>query len=697
MPVAINILDEDIAEAEKLLLPAGKTFDAERRTFIRCLETSDLQAVPGSGKTTALMAKLQIMDRYLPFTDGSGLLVISHTNAAIDEINGKLRPYCQHLFSYPNFVGTIQTFVDQFLAIPYFVNLFGTRPISIEQNSYDDAASRFMKAPPKGFTQQQHKMARHFLIASKCANTLRFMLVNGDVKLVTKVGGSELKILKPRGNTLPKNYKDWTEPEKQAVVKWIKAFKTRILSDGILCYDDAYFLASCYLHRIPQIKSLLQSRFRYVFVDEMQDMGKHQYDLLEQLFFDGGKCCSAYQRIGDRNQAIHSDAEVESVWKDRSLVLTLAKSHRLSASTAKVVGYFALNKPNGFEIQGLGSPDINPHLLIYENDSRTAVVKRFSTILAQLIREGRIQIGPDTLFKAIAWNCEWPEAEETHGPEKLRLVDFCPTFMRVLQESPVHHDCPDSYLRNFDNKAPTLGTIEKSIVNLILKILRLEDARNPKSGRLFTGPSLLKHLRENHSQHYEELKLKLYNWCFAAVDGRTAQILNEVKQALPEILSVFGKELCNSMPFLAEPPRASITDDALVTNTLNFDGFDIELGSVHSVKGRTHTATLYLESYFQKDGKGAKAKSYESQRLADQFLMKALTGKEGLRAKQSAKMVYVGFSRPTHLLAFAVHMDRFNHYLNALDQSTWETVRVSPEQPSVSPNLSEANCAVRGI
>src|SRR6185503_18667911 len=107
-----------------------------------------------------------------------------------------------------------KTLVDQFLAIPYFVNRFGARPISIEQSSYDDAASRFMKAPPKGFTQQQHKMARHFLIASNCAATFRFMLVNGDLKLVTKVGGPELRIVKPRGNTLPKNYKDWTESEK---------------------------------------------------------------------------------------------------------------------------------------------------------------------------------------------------------------------------------------------------------------------------------------------------------------------------------------------------------------------------------------------------------------------------------------------------------------------------------------------------
>jgi DNA helicase II / ATP-dependent DNA helicase PcrA len=688
MPAAINILDEDIAKAEKLLLPSGESFDAERRAFIRCLETSDLQAVPGSGKTTALLAKLQILDRYLPFTDGSGVLVISHTNAAIDEINGKLRPYCQHLFSYPNFVGTIQTFVDQFLAIPYFVSLFGMRPITIEQSAYNDAASRFRGAPPKGFTQQQHNMARHLLLANKCATTLRFALVNGDVKLVTKVGGSELKIAKPKGNTLPQNYKDWSEPEKQYVAKWIKAFKTRILSDGILCYDDAYFLASCYLDRTPGIKGLLQCRFRYVFVDEMQDMGKHQYDLLEQLFFDAGRCCSVYQRIGDRNQAIHSDAEVESVWKDRRLVLTLAKSHRLSRLTAKVVGYFALNKPNGFEIHGLGSADIKPHLLIYENDSRTAVIRRFSSLLAQLIREGRIQNGPNALFKAIAWNCEWQNAEEIHVPQRLRLVDFCPTFKRALQESPVSHDCPDSYFRDFDNKA-TPGAIEKSILNLIVKVLRLEDVRSPESGNHFTGPSLLKHLRENHEQRYEQLKLMHYNWCFSVIEGCAAEIVDEVRQALPEILSVFGKQLCNSKAFLAETPRTSLTDEGRMTNTLNFDGFDIELGSVHSVKGRTHTATLYLESYFQKDGTGPKAKSYESQRLSDQFLMKTFTGTEGLRVKQSAKMVYVGFSRPTHLLAFAVHRNRFTQCLNSVDDSIWEIVPVNSEHPGISPSDSK--------
>ena len=118
MPQEIdNISDDEIRNAEKILLPNGKEFDEERKAFIRNFNTIDLQAVPGSGKTTALLAKLLILERKLPFDDGSGILVLSHTNAAIDEIKEKIQKHCPKLFSYPNFIGTIQSFVDDFLAL----------------------------------------------------------------------------------------------------------------------------------------------------------------------------------------------------------------------------------------------------------------------------------------------------------------------------------------------------------------------------------------------------------------------------------------------------------------------------------------------------------------------------------------------------------------------------------------------------
>ena len=118
MPQVINISNEEIQYAEQLLLPAGKTFDPEGVAFIRNFKTIDLQAVPGSGKTTALLAKLVVLERKLPFADGSGILVLSHTNAAIDEIKEKIQKHCPKLFSYPNFIGTIQGFVNKFLANP---------------------------------------------------------------------------------------------------------------------------------------------------------------------------------------------------------------------------------------------------------------------------------------------------------------------------------------------------------------------------------------------------------------------------------------------------------------------------------------------------------------------------------------------------------------------------------------------------
>ena len=93
----IKISDSDIAYTERILFgKAGAFYDneGERKAFIKNLNTVDLQAVPGSGKTTVLLAKLLILERHLQFKDGSGILVISHTNTAVDEIRNRIGKYC---------------------------------------------------------------------------------------------------------------------------------------------------------------------------------------------------------------------------------------------------------------------------------------------------------------------------------------------------------------------------------------------------------------------------------------------------------------------------------------------------------------------------------------------------------------------------------------------------------------------------
>ena len=84
------------------------------------METLDLEACPGSGKTTLLVAKLAILAR--KWTERRrGFCVLSHTNVARREIENRLGNTAagQRLLGYPHFIGTIHSFVNEFLALPW--------------------------------------------------------------------------------------------------------------------------------------------------------------------------------------------------------------------------------------------------------------------------------------------------------------------------------------------------------------------------------------------------------------------------------------------------------------------------------------------------------------------------------------------------------------------------------------------------
>jgi len=157
MPVVSDITDAEIVRAARLLLGVSGNFDEERRAFIRRFDTLDLHAVPGSGKTTALLAKLFVLENRLPLPHGAGILVVSHTNAAVDEIRSQLAEHCPRLFAAPNFVGTIQSFVDQFLAIPYYVSRSGHRPVCIHDDLHNERAEGFFKCSLDGFDAAEQK------------------------------------------------------------------------------------------------------------------------------------------------------------------------------------------------------------------------------------------------------------------------------------------------------------------------------------------------------------------------------------------------------------------------------------------------------------------------------------------------------------------------------------------------------------
>jgi hypothetical protein len=166
----------------------------------------------------------------------------------------------------------------------------------------------------------------------------------------------------------------------------------------------------------------------------------------------------------------------------------------------------------------------------------------------------------------------------------------------------------------------------------------------------------------------------LYQWSRDVVKGLS--VIESVKSYLPELVGHLGRDIdLLANDFINAPVMQRVENVGGVAsispeNIFTHNGISLDVCTVHSIKGTTNTATLFLETYYNK--------KYESERLKSQ-INGSVDGCISLmgRDKEAAKMIYVGFSRPTHLLAFAIHKSRFTTLgLNASDD-IWVTKDIS--------------------
>lgn len=647
----IQVTDEDIKYTEKILLEEGEYFDDERIAFIKNFETIDLQAVPGSGKTTALLAKLLILERYLPFKNGSGILVISHTNTAVNEIKNRIGKYCPKLFVYPNFVGTIQSFVDQFLAVPYYVNCKKKKPVKIDEDIF---LERFNYKYPKKL-----KFSLEKRLSAKYKSFITELAVNKENKLIHFNSNKELSIPKARNTT--DTYRQLVETKKY------------LLDNGFLNYNDGYFLSNRCLQKFPKIKTFLQKRFKFVFVDEMQDMERHQYNLLEDLF----RCDEVvYQRIGDKNQAIYSgEVSLEDIWADREKVLLLKGSYRLSSCVAQIVNHFALNSSEESIIEGRHSclnhcqqGKLKPHMIVFSDNTIEQVLKEFTKLVKEKVSEDVISNSKHPI-KLIGWIKE----KDKNG--KLGIKSYCKDFEPEVSNTKIFHPSFKSHLtlwKAFSNQTHLIDIARKSILEALITILRKEEITQTNE-RYFNISSLYKYLRDFHKDFYEEFKLKVFIWSRDVYKGNIDSVLQDVKNFIPNLLNIFKKQIDKSADFINGDDIVKLQEQSGTSSTMRDNVYNcpitrlkVEIGTVHSAKGETHLATLYVETFYRK--------KHESDRLSRCFCGQGNTFSNETE-KKTAKIVYVAMSRPTHLLCFALHQDRFNAIKDNIDG--WEIIELA--------------------
>lgn len=663
------IKKEDIDELSQ---SEALNFDDDRIAILESMQSIDVQACPGSGKTTLIAAKLMLLAKKWPFS-GQGICVLSHTNVAKDEIIERLKqsktPEAQQLLSYPHFIGTIQEFVGKFLAFPCL------RSIQIDINHVDtDACVELIASRISSTTKT------HVDLKSKYSNVL--------YGLVLKYEDGVLSCNVPtfNGESTSKSYKD------------LKNVRAKLIKNGNLFYRDVFTFAQIALAKNTNLSSIVQKRFPFVFIDEMQDTQKFQDELLRQIF-PLDESSVTVQRFGDPDQAIFhgigSEESNESFNGKQAddMDFVVNKSHRFDANLAAKIKPLSVNQITlSSELSDEAIADrsnacsqedgFQHSILVFGDDNIDGVVKSFSNIVS-LQFQGQYKASKRFTVKIVGAVGN----EIDPNKDQLKIGHYWTAYDKNKAKKSLKATSLIDVVRN-TRQASTLDFSEdyKILIDAIIKWLILSEKLDG-NGRGFTARSLQQFLKQFLKQ--EDKWVCFRNYVYSLLIDKTPLTEERWEEVCNELKAIFElqdspdkagqylnySENINSDENIGVSPSEGMM--LLPENKIRHpDGFDIHLSTIHGVKGETHDTTLIVET--------KNSRYYDVNQLIDH-----ISGIENSKITQKIKLkfsrqLYVAASRPRHLLCIAMHASRINDkQKQALTGLGWKIISISQEGVAV--------------
>lgn len=657
------IADHEIAWASELMGLGANGFavidgDDSRLRAMRNLETCDFEACPGSGKTTLLVAKLAILASRWPYRQ-RGICVLSHTNAARDEIDQRLSSTgpSAALVRYPHFIGTIHGFVNEYLALPWL---------------------RSKGNPVR-------------LIDTSTALKRRYQKLEWKWRMAMEKRGLDMYALQY-------DQPDYSGANKGALsrdtdlCRAMEAAARAVSEDGYLCFDEMFVWANELLDRYPEVAADLRIRFPLVFIDEAQDNSELQSAMLHRIFSQGGEPSSVRQRFGDSNQAIYAHPGADGAQTDSfpsGEPHNLPRSYRFSqgiADAAKGLGIVpqALNGTGPTRVR-VKRDALPPVLFLFDDNSVRNVLPRYGEYLLTAFSAEELAAG---VFTAIAGVHEIDEGKTTPIPRA--MGHYAPYYNPVIVRKEVAPATFDQYLSKAARELNERGNAQVLVNALASALTRLGEFASAMAVTKQARKSAHRRLLETlDGSAGEEAYRDLLDRTLAA-EGKFSD--EEWAQALPLVLKIVfqltGSQTLNqeATKFLArsdiqpsdgahEGGTAAILDN-FYSHPPQDPKVHIRLGSIHSVKGETHTATLVLDSFFHKHHLSELKPWILGERTGG--MKTKLRGKpelEGSRMLGRLKLHYVAMTRPSHLLCLAMRRDVFiDGELERLKEQGWLTV-----------------------
>lgn len=612
-----KISEQEIESTERLLLPEKAHFTEDARDVIRCWESTDVLACPGSGKTTALLAKLKILADRMPFEDGSGICVFSHTNVAVDEIKKRLPSYTDKLLNYPNYIGTIQSFVDKFITLPYLRNVTKHNIKLVDDIAYAKISKYKMEryGSYKKFSSFIYMKSNKVYGENKKINYLKEVCLGKDDEILYK------------GKKIADANSDSAKQYKLLVNDLLN-------NEGIITYKLAYLYAEKSLNSLSEdYLDLYSARFKYVFIDEYQDCDKKQIGLINRLF---NPTKSMVMKIGDKDQAIYDSLDNntnEIQWNTEESCLQMLGSCRYSQEIANLINN--LRTDNKKITTTMGETGIKTVLIVFDTDKIENVLETFIKELNKInlsdqhgVYKAVGFIKKESTGKGLSIGSYWKEFDSSNNIN--REFTYWDLIEKIVYELLIGK----------------LYNVEKIVRQIICKIFHYFGIKNQKTNRDFTMNSLKKFLDENYREEYRD-------WIYEISrinKNETEEIDKIVEEELRKILNFVDSskdytEFERNKFFYGEKKICKTIESKARNIYIDSEtGRKIEFSTIHSVKGETHDATLYLETSYQN--------STDLNRILSFFNTKT-NFKEEIK-EYSRKLAYVGMSRPRKLLCVAM-------------------------------------------
>ena len=587
-----NILDFEIAESDidDIFENYNIHDSTERRNFIQNLNNYlEVQAVPGSGKTKMLGAKIGLLLKKWKFKN-SGICVLTHTNVAKEEILKSCREIDKNckMGCFPHFIGTIQEFVDRFLGIPYLrSNNFPITQIidkhSITAN-FDDIAKSIAKSFNRKYFNNYNENEKNDLydVISRA-----FYIEPGKIILC--------------------NNKEYKKDSK--TFKKLEEFKRENAKSGYFLYKDMYAFANAMIKEDQVVLNYIRNRFKICFVDEAQDTNKIQGDLIKSIFQTK---TNILQILGDINQKIYDfdedkkynffEYKIEDIKnidlfsykkEENESLISMNTTYRFNSNIGNIVNMFSPNKNNVKEYRTINkNNNLKPYLILYddpqnvlENFVEILVKNNLNTIEKNIAIVGGVNKDKGDIDKTIIKNyIKYFEKQGNENNFKTTNIIEALNFARKNKNG----DFREKYKIIFDtlyralkgdygiNKSDFKEIIKKYGINQkIFRIIKneIDYTENFVRQQLFED--------ENFEKYFEiEKMFKTDNKC------------NNI--TINDDQTIF--EICKNQYYY----KYDFSNNEIkFYQNENCDElkFKIKVDTIHGVKGETHNATLVLETF----------------------------------------------------------------------------------------------------